>query len=384
MRVAYIALIDPGNINAHAIQVMKNVQAWAGASEDFELVANLKWAEVKRLDPAALAEQYGLQRSFALAAYPLRGDYGRLRLSFLENWFFRLAAKRCRARGVDLVYTRTFGAPRHTMAQGLPTLVETHSTPEYNPASAGLFAQIAHPLCLGVVTITPQLAERYQALGVPAEKIVVAPDGVDLAVFARPQDKTEARRRLGLDPARPLAVYAGHLYDGRGVEHILAAAAALPAVDFLLVGGHPPDVARWRERASAAGLANFILTGFVVNGLVPAHLWAGDVLLMPYGTSCPTAEWMSPLKMFEYMAAGRPLVASDLAALRNVLTHGVNAWLAPPDGPEGLIEAVRTLLARPELAQGLAVQARADVAQYSWDNRVARLMEFAKARLGKK
>jgi glycosyltransferase involved in cell wall biosynthesis len=237
--------------------------------------------------------------------------------------------------------------------------------------------------CLGVVTITPQLAERYQSLGVPAEKIVVAPDGVDLAAFARPLERAEARRRLGLDPARPLAVYAGHLYDGRGVEHILAAAAALPGVDFLLVGGHPPDVARWRERASAAGLGNLILTGFVANGLVPAHLWAGDVLLMPYGTSCPTAEWMSPLKMFEYMAAGRPIVASDLAALRNVLAHGVNAWLAPPDSPQGIIEAVRTLLAQPELAARLAAQARTDVERYSWDNRVARLMEFAAARLGK-
>ncbi len=381
MRVSYIAVIDPGNINAHAIQVMKNVQAWAGASEDFELVANLSQRDVSGLDPRRLAELYGLKRSFALAAYPLRGVYGRLRLDLMQKWFFRLAAKRCRKRRVELVYTRTYECPRYTLAQGLPTLVETHALLENIADPRGFKTSLDHPLCLGLVTISPQLAERYVQAGLPPEKIIVAPDGVDLDAFASPLDKAEARRRLGLDPARPLAVYAGHLYDGRGVEHILAAAQVLPEVDFLLVGGHPPDVARWRERARAAGLANFILTGFVNNGLVPAHLWAGDLLLMPYGTSCPTADWMSPLKMFEYMAAARPIVASDLAALRNVLTHGVNAWLTPPDGPRGLVEAVRVLVAQPELARCLALQARADVEQYSWDNRVARLLDFARRRL---
>lgn len=381
MRVSYIAVIDTGNINAHGIQVMKNAQAWAGASGDFELVANLSRSDVKSLDPARLAQLYGLKRSFALAAYPLRGGYGRFRLEAMQKWFFRLAAKRCRQRQVELVYTRTYECPHYTVAQGLPTLVAAHGLLENIPHPQRFQASLNHPLCLGLVTISPQLAESYIEDGRPAEKIIVAPDGVDLEAFAQPLDKAEARRRLGLDPARPLAVYAGHLYDGRGVEHILAAATALPGVDFLLVGGHSPDVARWRERARAAGAANFILAGFVNNGQVPAHLWAGDLLLMPYGTACPTAAWMSPLKMFEYMAAARPIVASNLAALRNVLTHGANAWLAPPDGPQGLIEAVREILARPELAAGLAAQARLDVEQYSWDQRVARLMDFARQRL---
>ncbi len=113
---------------------------------------------------------------------------------------------------------------------------------------------------------------------------------------------------------------------------------------------------------------------------MPLHLWAGDILLMPYGASCPTVAWMSPLKMFEYMAAARPILASDLPAIREILDHGRTAWLTPPDSGEALAQGVREILADPQRAGDMAAAARAKVEDYSWDRRVARILDFVAGR----
>jgi glycosyltransferase involved in cell wall biosynthesis len=378
MRAAYIAVMDLDNRNAHAIQVMKNVQAWAKACDDFELVANLNLRDKLRLDPGQLAQVYGVSHPFAMHAFPLRPQQGRFNLPIPEPWFFQAAAARCARRGVDLVYTRTFEAPRHVLRKKLDLLVESHSHPEKWINTPGNAFDVNDPHFLGVVTITEELADFYRGHpGFPPEKVLVAPDGVDSDLYANPLSPREARARLGLDSERPWVVYAGHLYAGRGVEEIMAAAQAMPQVGFLLVGGHPPDVARWREWAAGHNLANVTLTGFVNNGLVPTHLWAGDLLLMPYGTACPTAAWMSPLKMFEYLAAGRAVIASDLPALKAVLRHGQNAWLTPPDDAASLTQAIKDLLAVPELRARLSAQALKDAAPFSWDARVANILAFA-------
>ncbi|MFH1060034.1 MAG: glycosyltransferase family 4 protein [Pseudomonadota bacterium] len=380
MRVAYVSILDLGSRMAHGVQVMKNAQAWSKVFGDFEFITNVTPQSRLRLDPEAIARLYGLSHRFAIQAYPLASPHPRLTPYWPQKLFHRLAARRCARRGVDLVYTRANLTPAATIALGLPTVVETHSPPGDEPDKQALYAVLGHPLLKALVTISDDLARRYRAFGLPAEKILVAPDGVDMDLFAGDPGRDAVRRELGLSPTRPLAMYVGHLYDGRGVDEILHAAAELPDVDFALVGGHAADVERWRARAAALGLMNLRLMGFVPNTQVPRYLWAGDVLLMPYSTACPTAAWMSPLKMFEYMAAGRPILASDLPAIRAILSHGQTAHLAPPDSGPALAAGVRALLADPARAAHLAAAAKAESARYSWDQRVADIMAFVGVR----
>lgn len=380
MRTAYISLLDMGSRMAHAMQVMKNAQAWFKASEEFEFLTSLSPANYFRMDWNEMRMLYGLSHDFPIKTWPLHDRWRRFRLPGLENLYQRLAAKRCAVRKVELVYTRTYLTPQYTLAWGIPTVVETHSPPDDNPDRQALYRMLDHPLLLAVVTISRELARRYEEYGFPPEKILVAPDGVDLDTYSRPLSKKGARSVLGLPQDKPLAAYVGHLYDGRGVEHILQAAGLLPQVDFQIVGGHPEDLARWQKRVQNLGLKNLSFAGFVPNQMVPTHLWAADLLLMPYGLACPTVDWMSPLKMFEYMAAGRAIVASDLPAIKEVLTHGENAWLCAPDSGEALADAMKRLLKNPAQADHLAEKARAQVEGYSWDARVGNIMEFARRR----
>ncbi len=379
MRTAYIATVNLPSRYASAMQVMKNAQAWAKASDDFELITNTSLTGWRKLDPQALADTYGLIHNFRIVSYPLYRLY-RSRWYLLRSLFYRLAARRCRARGVNLVFTRTYLLPQFTLAYGIPTIVETHSPPENTHDKMALYSQMTHPALVALVTISEPLAERYRAFGLPPEKILVLPDGVDLERFGNALDKATARSELGISIDEPLAVYVGHLYEDRGIQDILAAANRLSNVRFLLVGGHDADLAAWRSRAGEMKLANVSFAGFVNNSQVPKYLWAADILLMPYSTRCYTAEWMSPLKLFEYMAAERPIVASDLPSLRAVLSHGHNAWLYPPDSGEALADAISQLLDSPELCGRLANQAARDVQRYSWDERVSKVLDFVRQR----
>jgi glycosyltransferase involved in cell wall biosynthesis len=381
MRVIYVANVDLPNRYAHALQVMKNAQAWSKACEDFEFVTNLSLRRWRKIDAVQIAELYGLSRTFRIVAYPFQ-RLEQSRFDRARRLYYRLAARRCRRRRADLVYTRTYLLPMYTLRFGIPTIVETHSPPEETRDKDLLYRQLRHPALLALVTISDALACRYRDFGIPGEKILVAPDGVDLDSFRAPLERDAARSQLGLPAGRFLAVYVGHLYEDRGIVDIIRAASLLPEVAFVLVGGHEKDITRWRSAIRVMALENVSLVGFVPNRLVPKYLWAADLLLMPYSSKCRTAEWMSPLKLFEYMASGRPILASDIPSLRTVLSHGRNAWLCQADDGEALARSILHVMGRPDLSEALARQALKDAQGYGWDGRVQRILEFAKGRGG--
>jgi glycosyltransferase involved in cell wall biosynthesis len=222
------------------------------------------------------------------------------------------------------------------------------------------------------------MEERY-----PAAKdvdLVVAHDGVDLARFVTVPTPEAAKLAAGRDPTRSIAGYAGHLYEGRGVEVILACAKALPNWTFLVAGGTPEAIAAVKQQCRALALQNVELLGFVANAQLPSRLAVCDVLVMPYqrrvmvsGGRLDTAQWMSPLKMFEYMAMGRAIVASDLPVLREVLDDTCSI-LVEPSEPAEWIAALRRVAGNPSLLDALSAMARQSAKRYEWSERVRRML----------
>jgi glycosyltransferase involved in cell wall biosynthesis len=171
--------------------------------------------------------------------------------------------------------------------------------------------------------------------------------------------------------------YAGHLYAWKGVDVLLEAIARLPQARGLIVGGHSsePDLARTKSVAERLGLGERVtFTGLVEPTRVAQLLTQADVLVLPNPASAISTRYTSPLKLFEYMAAGRPIVSSNLPSIREVLRDGVNALLVPPGDPIALASAIDQLLTDPELAARLARAALDDVPNYSWQRR-AELLE---------
>jgi glycosyltransferase involved in cell wall biosynthesis len=251
---------------------------------------------------------------------------------------------------------------------GCPVALELHSPigPHERRGRSALGKLLEGHQLRKIICISQALADQV-ANEWPAAKplLTVAHDGADLA--RSPSKRTEG--------TRPLIGYAGHLYPGKGMEIIASLARARPDWDFLVLGGRAEDIAQWRDRTAPG--ENIIFAGLVPHGEVADRLAAADVVLAPYGKKVivsdlktDVSKWMSPLKLFEYMALGKPIVASDLPVIREILKDGVNARLAAPGNCGDWEGAISELLDNREMATALGEAARRDIEKkYSWKQR---------------
>jgi glycosyltransferase involved in cell wall biosynthesis len=287
-------------------------------------------------------------------------------------------------RRFDLVYTRSeWALAALAPLRGLlrrPVAFELHALGPRLRAT-GLLSRATW-----VVALTGEMRQQVIDTGVPAGRVMVAPDAVDLARFDTPADRAECRRRVGLPPDRPVIGYVGRFETmgmDKGIPTLVRALPAIagPARDrrpLLLCVGGPLDrvsayLALARQHGVSADDVRFVDRVPPVE--VPYWMKACDAGTIPFDWTEHFARHASPLKMFEYMAAGVPVVASDLPALREVLRHGENALLVPPGDPAGLARALTEVLGNPALADRLASRARQDVARHTWGGRARRVLE---------
>ncbi|MEZ6233268.1 MAG: glycosyltransferase [Phycisphaerales bacterium] len=255
------------------------------------------------------------------------------------------AVERAAALDAQVMYARQLHAPIWWADRGGTAIVETHAHVGNAKASfqrvLDATVRATRPIAV-ISTISERLRAHYVERGAASGRVHVVPDGVDVDLFARPDDPG----RMPSDPCparHPRAVYAGHLYDWKGIPAILDAAARLPRVWFDIYGGTEGDIARHRETVAARGLANVALRGWIEHAALPGHLSHADALLLPPGLGDPSKDWTSPVKLGEYLAAGAPIVASAIPALRDWVDERVVQWFEPDDGA-GMARAIEAAL----------------------------------------
>jgi glycosyltransferase involved in cell wall biosynthesis len=323
----------------------------------------------------ALRQQYGLRGRFTirrLRALPGLGRYE----------FCLRAVLQARRWSADLFYMWPIQAAAMAAWSRLPSVLEVHDLPRgrLGPRLLGgyLRSHAPHRVLPISHALQRRLASDY-ALSLEPPLSVVSPDGIDFERYEELPSPRQARSRLSL-PDSFTAVYTGHLYGGRGLELILELARRNPAMSFVIAGGEPGAVERWRDRAGGSGLQNVHFLGFIPNADLPLIQAAGDILLMPYARSIAvsgggdTSAFASPMKMFEYLAAERVVFSSDLPVLREVL-NDENAVLLPPEDPEAWQSALDQVRRDPARMAALAARARQDVQKYTWVERARRSLE---------
>ena len=205
----------------------------------------------------------------------------------------------------------------------------------------------------GYVTITAALAADLTARHGPREHVAVIPDGARIsAPDGDAGPRAPASRRLRSPSSRTR-----HLYAWKGVDILLEALALVPDARGLIVGGHAkePDLGRLQALARQLGISDRVtFTGMVEPARVPELLRGATVLALPNPASAISTRFTSPLKLFEYLAAGRAIVASDLPSIREILHDDVDALLVAPGDASALAGAIRRLLGDPALAARLA------------------------------
>lgn len=236
-----------------------------------------------------------------------------------------------------------------------------------------------------ILPITRSLKKIISAkFGIAEQKILVAPDGVDINIFDIPDQSTLYRKKLNLPSDKKIIGYVGTFstmgYD-KGVRDLIAAFVELKQKNkdiFLLLAGGKNEADAYEKFAQEKGLArrsDFIIERYVDYSLVPEYLKSCDVLISPFPFTQHFAYYMSPLKIFEYMASLRPIITSDLPSIREVLTENEAIFFKPGDVAD-LSEKISLVLKQPEAYRSMAEAAFEKAKNYTWEARAKHILEF--------
>lgn len=365
MKIAVISTSKIPSTTANSIQVMKVCQSYRQLGLDVVLFVPGE----KQIERNEVKVHYGIVEDFEI-----RWIKSNRRLSRYD--FVISSVLSAKQWGCDLIHTWTPQAALLSSWLKIPYLMELHELPSGKFGPGIMKRVIKNNSKKRFLVITHALKTRYEeyySFTFPENEIVIAPDGVDLERYLDLPNPIEARIKLNL-PGKLTAMYTGHLYPGRGMKVLITLAEQFPDVQFLWVGGRKEDVLFWKAKIKERGLENIILTGFVENQKIPLYQAAGEILLMPYERAISgssggnTVDICSPMKMFEYMAAKRAILSSDLPVLHEVLSKEM-AVFCSPERMEDWINGFSDLTKSEYRRVWLAENAFAAVEKYSWINR---------------
>jgi glycosyltransferase involved in cell wall biosynthesis len=231
-----------------------------------------------------------------------------------------------------------------------------------------------------VVPVTESFADRLAAQGVPRRKLAVIPNGADTRLFSPEVDGGATRAQLGLDEQFVVA-YVGSHGLSHGLDVVLGAAAEQPDVCYLLVGDGAERDRLLAER-DRRGLANVRMLPSVAKHEVPGLYAAADVCLVPL-RDVPLFETFVPSKLFEILAAGRPIVGAVRGEARAILRRSGGALVVDPERADALAEAIAHLRVDPGLRVRMGQQGRAFAEQhYDRDALAARYLDLLREVVG--
>jgi len=269
----------------------------------------------------------------------------------------------------NIIYTRSPEIAWLFGVRGYKTFYECHQLPEKKSKLFGYFIKKIH----GIVTITNGLKQDLVAdYTYSADKISTAPDGVDLETFDIKITRQEAREQLGLPGNKKIILYTGHLYTWKGVDTLADASKNLP-VDILIytVGGDAQEIDAFYQRNPNHKTINIPA---VTREKVAIWLKAADLLILPNSAKEKiSAKYTSPLKLFEYLANGTPIIASDLPSVNEILDQNDCAFFTADDA-SSLASTILKSLSDELLLNDLTSKMKKIALQYSWQQRSALIL----------
>ncbi len=368
MKILYIANARIPTEKAHGIQIMKMCEA-LGMGNDLELVIprRINWIKKNAF------EYYGIEKNFKIKKFPCIDliPFDKL-LGHLALWiesftFFAFSFFYIIFKKTDIIYTRDkFFLGLAFFKNNL--VFEAHTFPKNYFLYSWFFKRTK-----AVISITKQLKNLFVEKGVRPEKIFVSADGVDLKQFNIKESKEGCREKINLPLDEKILLYTGHLYKWKGADVLVQASKFLKNnIAVYFVGGTKKHVREFKEKYSDLDIN---IVGHKPYSQMALWLKSADLLVLPNSAKQKISHWTSPIKMFEYMASKRPIIASDIPSIREILNEN-NAFLVKPDNPRKLAEAIANALETPVFSDKISNQAFQDVQAYTWQKRAENILKF--------
>jgi glycosyltransferase involved in cell wall biosynthesis len=371
-KIYYVSNIRYPTEKAHGYQIAKMCEAFVNTGQEVELVVPRRRNSIIQTDK----NYYGLKNHFKVTYLPIFDAQSQTwipkKLAFgITSLIFLIVCSFLKVENDSIVYTRSPELAKLFSSRGIRTIFECHQLPQRKSTVYSWFIKKAL-----VVAITHGIKnELERTYGQTLKKMLVAPDGVDLSVFNVALDRATARHQLNLPLNKKIILYTGHLYPWKGVDILALAAKNLsPDTQVYMVGGTEQEIIDFKKRAKITDNI-FLLTSRPRNEIA-IWLKAADALILPNTAKEIISEkYTSPLKLFEYMASGTPIIASGLPSLKEILDDSL-AIFYPSDSHEGLKEKIYFVLENPDTAKKIAEKAQAISKNYSWDVRAEKIISF--------
>lgn len=386
----HIAYVDPHPVPdrcPEALQILQSVNALAAIGVQVTLVTP---EPADATDPMAILGR-PLAPGARLVHLPdLRRRWWAPRRS--NQIFYRQATRWLRAHPVDALLVRNLKlAEKLLRADGLPPLFfetheifaqafrEEHPRPDWLARrKLGLLEKreaYVYGHARGLMALTSLLLQDVRTTYGADTPGIVVPDGVDLAAAA-------AARTPRPDNPLPVALYLGSLHPWKGVDILIRAMQTVDEAMLWIAGGNDARIRELGELADSLGIAGRLR---FLGEVPPAQRFKlinqADICLLPLNDTSIGGRYTSPLKLFEYLALGKPVVASDLPSIREVLQPGRNALLVPAGDPAAIGAAIRSLVADRGMREKLGAEALLLAGRYGWEMRAAAGADFMRSRL---
>ncbi len=373
MRIVYLANARMPTEKAHGFQIMKTCEGFAAAGAEVFLLVPQRANSIKQ----EVFGYYGMLPSFTIRRTAVWDTVRFGRLGFaLESLTYALTGAWSVLRDFRRE-TLCFGRSPAVLALlgtlGYKSIYELH---DYTPGLRR-FLRIFKGCYAGFVTTNTWKKERLiKDLEISPDKIHVAPNGVELVDFDRPTDREAYRLKMGIGPREKAVIYLGRFYGWKGVHVFVQTAASLPSgVKAVFIGGTRQAA---KDLAGLDPSANCVFIPDVPHAESADYLRAADELVLPNSAQSQESVFAtSPIKLFEYMASGVPIVASDLPSIREIVSDET-AYFFRPDDAEDLARKIESVLSDPEAAVK-AERARRKSRSYSWKSRSAGIMQWLRA-----
>lgn len=366
-KIFYIANIRLPTDKAHGIQIMKTCEALAKEKVSITLVVPLRFNSMKD-DPFSYYRTdkvFSIRKLYSLDLVFL-GRIGFLIQSITFAFVMLTVIIKNLINNNDVIYYS-----RDEIQLILPIMLRQKTVWEAHTGRDNYLVKFILLKCNYIITISKGLKDYYGS----GNKILVAPDGVDITQFVITKDKLLLRQILGLPKNKNIILYTGHLYDWKGVRTLADSADFLDDDTIVVfVGGTDADLMKFKS--SYYCNSNLLILGRKPHDQIPLYLKSADILVIPNsGKFDDSRLYTSPMKLFEYMASGTPIVASDLPSIREILNEN-NALFFAADDPVSLSRSIKYLLHNRNLMERISRQASRDIIKFSWQERASKILTF--------
>jgi len=377
MKIIYLANVRMPTEKAHGIQISKMCEAFGNTGIELELVLPWRFNKMKEdiFNYYGVKNNFKIKKIFSLDLIPLNIPkicFWIQSLSFSISVFFYLlfSTKGGSAFGgkkTDIIYSRDSFLLFLLSFFKKNLICEIHTFPNNFFLHKKVFKKAKN-----IIVITKGLKDSLIKKDIDKNKVLVAPDGVDLEKFNINISKIEARKKLNLPLDKKIVMYIGLFDEWKGHNALLQASKLFDKETILaMIGGTKEQVKKLKKEYQ-----NVIFLGYLPYTDLPVNQKAADVLVIPNsGKIAISKYYTSPLKLFSHMVSKRPIIASDLPSLREVLNKN-NAILVKPDIAKDLAKGIKYLLKDANFSAKISLQAHKDVQKYSWSNRVKKIIDF--------